>query len=339
MALLCGADAVFELPALFAVRDAERFARGGVSLLSSLGAVTHLGFGSETGELAPLMDAAFAAPDTDAVRSGLAGGQTLARARGAAQGFAADMPNDTLGIEYLRALAVYGEGIEPVTIRREGSGHHDAGLSGMASATAIRAAIRRGEDVSAAMPGPAFARLSALLAAGAYQQADGLDTALLAKLRAMSAEELAETADVSEGLENRILRAAQIATSREALLSLVKCKRYTRARLSRVLTQTFLGITKVLTEGEPLPSYARLLGFRSEARPLMAAISERARIPIVTRAAPFRRQNNAAFTVDLRAGDLWALGLQNQAARGGGRELTEKMIIIKPQEGNHAGRE
>lgn len=37
MALACGADFVFELPALFAVRDAAHFAQGGVGLLDALG--------------------------------------------------------------------------------------------------------------------------------------------------------------------------------------------------------------------------------------------------------------------------------------------------------------
>ena len=74
MALRCGADLVFELPALFAVRDAAHFAQGGVQLLSALG-VEWLGFGSETGELAPLLAAAWAGIDADALRAGLARGE------------------------------------------------------------------------------------------------------------------------------------------------------------------------------------------------------------------------------------------------------------------------
>ena len=37
MALKCGADAVFELPALFALRTADAFARGGVAVLDGIG--------------------------------------------------------------------------------------------------------------------------------------------------------------------------------------------------------------------------------------------------------------------------------------------------------------
>ena len=47
MALASGVDAVFELPALFAVRTADAFSRGGVAILGGLG-VDALSFGSET---------------------------------------------------------------------------------------------------------------------------------------------------------------------------------------------------------------------------------------------------------------------------------------------------
>ena len=47
-ALQAGADAVFSLPVLWTVRDAEHYALGAVSLLSGLG-VTHLAFGGNSG--------------------------------------------------------------------------------------------------------------------------------------------------------------------------------------------------------------------------------------------------------------------------------------------------
>lgn len=328
MALRSGADAVFELPALFAVRDAEHFALGGVALLASLGVVTHLGFGSETGDAAALRAAAGAVAEPGAIKEGLRQGKTLARARGEAMGLPPDTPNDTLAMEYLRAIARYGNTMEPAVIRREGHGYHDQTMGRLASATAIRAAVRRGEDVRCAMPAPAYALLGRLLAAGAVQRADGLDTALLAMLRAASPAALEAVLDVGEGLENRLSRAALKATDRERLLEAVKTKRYTRARLSRTVTQAMLGITKELAASTRRPGYARLLGFREGARPLLSAIREAAEVPVVTRAAKFRREGGEAFALDLRAGDLWALGLENQALRVGGMDLSRQVIII-----------
>ena len=56
-ALESGADAVFCLPVLWTVRDAEHYALGAVSLLAGLG-VTHLAFGAETPDVRLLRDAA-----------------------------------------------------------------------------------------------------------------------------------------------------------------------------------------------------------------------------------------------------------------------------------------
>ena len=53
-----GADLVIELPSVFAVSSAEDFAACGVNLLSRLGAVTHLCFGSEDGNLEGIQAAA-----------------------------------------------------------------------------------------------------------------------------------------------------------------------------------------------------------------------------------------------------------------------------------------
>ena len=57
LALEAGADAVFSLPVLWTVRDAEHYALGAVSLLASLG-VTDLAFGAETADESLLFRAA-----------------------------------------------------------------------------------------------------------------------------------------------------------------------------------------------------------------------------------------------------------------------------------------
>jgi predicted nucleotidyltransferase len=50
-ALANGADIVFELPAVFALANAERFAKGGVALLGMSGIVDALSFGAENADL------------------------------------------------------------------------------------------------------------------------------------------------------------------------------------------------------------------------------------------------------------------------------------------------
>ena len=57
-ALKNGADLVLELPVLFAAANAEAFARGAVRLLTESGIVDTLAFGSESGNLQELQEAA-----------------------------------------------------------------------------------------------------------------------------------------------------------------------------------------------------------------------------------------------------------------------------------------
>ena len=58
MAVLCGADLVLEAPTVWAMSTAERFAQGGVDILTRTGVVTELVFGSECGDIAALRRAA-----------------------------------------------------------------------------------------------------------------------------------------------------------------------------------------------------------------------------------------------------------------------------------------
>ena len=57
-AVLCGADLVLELPLTYAISSVEGFARGGVEILTRLGCIDKLCFGSESGDIADIMSTA-----------------------------------------------------------------------------------------------------------------------------------------------------------------------------------------------------------------------------------------------------------------------------------------
>ncbi len=153
-ALCAGADAVLELPCLFAVREAEHFALGGVSILQQLGFVTHISFGCEAEDLAPLRQAAELMerePDRfrAAVREAQRDGRSYAAAQGAAlaallpsaDASAFALPNNILAISYLRAVIRLGAALEPLPVRREGDYHArelpGAGVAGIATCTPV----------------------------------------------------------------------------------------------------------------------------------------------------------------------------------------------------------
>lgn len=132
---------------------------------------------------------------------------------------------------------------------------------------------------------------------------------------------------MDEGLERRFLAAAQTCASREALLDFVKTKRYTRARLSRLCAYALLGLSRDFAQAHRAPEYARVLGFRRSAAPLLKAVKRRSAISLVTKAADFDRAH-PLFALDVRAQDLWSLGVSTPALRSSGRDFTTSPILV-----------
>lgn len=344
MALCCGADAVFELPALFAVRTADVFARGGVAVLGGLG-VDVLSFGSETGDaelLTKLAELREEEPEAvvEAVRQNLAKGMSHARAWGCAAaeylGVSAEKlnaPNMILGAEYIRAIRNFGFNMEINPVVRRGDYHGESlDGEGYASATAIRAAMNDGRMADALDSVPAQAR-DILQSAGNMHAPDDL---LLHLLRTMRESEIAALPDVAEGLERRVKQCAETAATVEELIEMVKCKRYTRARLSRLTAHALLGLTKEFARNHPTPTYARLIGMRAGAKPLMAELKKRASLPIVS--DPVRLKNDPIFELECRATDLRALQCNKKEDRRSGQEFTQK-FVREERRGDAGGRD
>ncbi|MBQ8556011.1 MAG: nucleotidyltransferase family protein [Clostridia bacterium] len=320
MALECGADAVFALPAVWAVRDAEHFALGGTALLSGLGCDA-ISFGTETADLPLLQETArlLEKPGEGfnaAVRAHMNDGVPYPAAVAAAMeeahpgcGALLAQPNSTLAVCYLRAMLRLGTSMDVCPVVRLGGYHATALTEALPSATALRGAILRGDwsRIKSAMPGAAYEILREAAQAGRLHQRAALDGALMYRLRTMTAEDYAHLPDVSEGIEHRLMHAAEAALSREELLQAAKTRRYPYARLSRMATHALLGITDDLLEGEALPGAAWLLGFRQEVRGLFAHFREKGSLPIIGKAADADRAQ-PWISAELRACDVWALG-------------------------------
>ena len=136
-------------------------------------------------------------------------------------------------------------------VERRGSGYHDAALSALSSATAVRAALARGDLPAALSAVPSPAPLQAAEARGFVHEEEALTQALLYRLRTASPDALAALYGMDEGLERRFLAAAQTCAAREALLDFVKTKRYTRARLSRLCAYALLDLSARFCAGAP----------------------------------------------------------------------------------------
>ena len=310
MALHNGFDLVLGMPVSFSCAQANRFAMGGVGILHQLGVVTHQSFGCETDDLAPLLQTAYllhqpTAAFTRQLKAALAQGHSFAAARGLAlaaclPGVSQSLlaaPNFILGVAYLLAHLALGSDIQPLPVLRQ-TDYHSPEAGPRASASAVRRLILEGRqaELQEACP-PASLQL---MNAAAIHPPEALDKALLVKLRAMSDEELRAVPEISEGLEQRIRAASREAVSRADLISQARTRRYPKARISRALSQALLGITLE----HSLPPYARLLGFKTRARPLLAAIRAQG-FPLVDRPA---RERRVDIHTDMAAEEIWYIG-------------------------------
>ena len=324
MALLCGADAVFELPAPFAVRTADFFARGGVGVLAGLHCDI-LSFGCETADL-KLLETLAELRETEpealsrGVRARLEAGMSHARARGEAVaeylGLPAEelnAPNMALAVEYLRCLR--GTETRPLVIPRVGD-YHGALLAPICSATAVRKALAGGEDVSMAVPAECLPLLP-------EKPRLPLDAVFLYRLRQGGLS----LPDASEGLEGLFTRAARESGTLEEVIERVKSRRYTRARIVRAMAHAAAGLTKEAAAACPRPAYARLLGLRAGAEGVLRELSRRAALPIVSDAT--RLRGNPCFEAEQRFTDLWALGEPESADRRAGQELTRPFVRVE----------
>ncbi len=336
-AVRCGADLVLELPLPWAVSSAESFADGAVSVLESLGIVTHISFGSEIGEASPLesMASVLLSEGVDElIKAELKLGVSYAAARQkAAQkilGGEADIlnsPNNILGIEYIKALKKLNSSIEPITFRRVGAGHDSGELLETASASKIREILRKGGEPWDYIPEAAAVIFRREIDAGrAPIFIESCEGAVLSRLRKMCKSDFALLDRGEEGLSDRLYRFAAKEPTLEAVLMSTKTKRYALSRIRRMVLRAYLGVPD---DFYGPPPYAKILAFNKSGREALKRASKN--FTLITKPAAGKKLTGEAkflFELEAAAKDLYVLAYPNPAERRGGREFTEGPRII-----------
>lgn len=325
-ALLGGADLCVELPVPWACAAAGDFALGAVYILGVLGA-EKIAFGSECDDLSALIRGAAAIENVDgeAVRSAVKRGATYPKAVAESlppeASALAENPNDLLAMEYIRACRRIGLEASFTAVKRVGAAHGSERSEGrFASASAIRELATRGGDYFEFVPD---------FCDEIYKNAPVADEVLADKtllclLRRMSAGQIAETDGVTEGMENRIYRAAREASSFSEATTLVKTKRYTLSRVRRVMLRSLIGIKK--REVPELPPYIRVLGLNSRGASLLSAVKKR--FPLLTKPSDrgsLTAEGERVFRLELVASELRGLALPPAPA---GAELRYTPVVL-----------
>jgi len=313
-AVLSGADLVFELPTVYASMSARGFSFGAVSLINSIGGFDFLSFGSESGDLESLSFAADAlrTKDFDDVIKGYLdeGLSYPSAAAKAAQKIDPRIyallksPNNTLAVEYLSALKELNSQVEPHTLKIDRTNTSP-------SASDIRRFIKE-IGLGAAkgfLPEPSFEILQDEIKSGlAPVFFEDIERTLLAVLKSADPESFKNIPDISEGLHSRMQKAVFESKTLESLLHSLKTKRYTMARIKRILLRAYLGIYKNYSK-TPAP-YARVLAMNAVGQKMLRDFKKTSQIPIILKPAAMRKESELArevFSFDVKASNLYAL--------------------------------
>ena len=339
MAIDNGADLVLELPVVWSLSSAENFAKGAVGILKNTGICDYLSFGSECADIKKLKKAANAVLD-EAVDKKigyyLEQGTSFVNARakaiqdlyGSETEQIISSPNDILGIEYLNALT--GSEIEPIVIKRDTAHDADSDSPFKKSAAQIRELILK-SDISfkQAMSHAAYETLRQYAKIGQCPNTvEDIDKAVMAVLRRFEAEDFKNYADVSEGLENRLYNAVRQSGSVNEILLRAKSKRYTMARIRRIILSAYLGIGKGYSNSE-VP-YLRVLGMNENGKELLREMKNTSKKPIILKYSDFQSTDGFArkiFSFECKASDLYSLSFSKPSPCG--TEMTNTVYIAQ----------
>ncbi|WP_141431298.1 nucleotidyltransferase [Bacillus sp. 03113] len=328
MALLGGADLVFELPYAYATQKADTFAQGAVSILSALQCHA-LCFGSESGEIENFLCTLDFLQDhhkeyqlkiQEFIKTGVSYPQAASMAYrelcSSDQFVDLTKPNNILGFQYIKAASDQKLNIQLLTMKRRTAQFHDQQLStsSIASATSIRNVLleekRRFSEVKPYIPSYTYHLLIKYKDQfGALHHWENYWPFLKYRLLHTSATELKNIYEIEEGIENRMMTAAVQAQSFHHFMTLIKTKRYTWTRLQRACIHILTNTSKTeMKENTQTATYLRLLGMTPQGRQYLKKRKKQLTIPIVSKLSSFK---NSQINLDIKASRIYSFGISD----------------------------
>ncbi len=308
IALKAGIDLVVELPFPFATQSADYFSYGSITLLEKL-KVERVIFGSESNNISDLetiVDAEISNPDFDKLvkiylKLGKNYPTSLSLAVKDLTNKEITAPNDLLGISYIKTIRKYNYNIIPETIKRTNNYHEEELGEEISSATAIRKALKDNIEIKSQVPEFSLEYLTDLHSIEDYFP--------LLKYRIITDDDLSKYNIVDEGLDKKLKKEIGNATSYQELINLIKSKRYTYNKLSRMLIHILCNFTKEKKEQFKEISYIRLLGFSPKGRMYLNIIKKDLDVPLISK---INRNKDPMLEYEIETTKIYSLDLDSK---------------------------
>lgn len=357
MCINSGIDLALELPFPYATGSAYDFSMGAVNILNRLNSVDYLCFGAENPDINMfyrIADILCCEPPSykNALKNHLAGGLSYPAASKKAlhEYFGSDeisafisLPNNILGIEYVKAILKTGSSITPVAIQRKTADYHDKNLYNcISSATAIRDTIKNNKNSLAMIkndiPQETFSVLESTFLKKWPIYTNYLTPFLQSAL--ISTSDFSQICDINPDLSNKLLK-LNPNVSYDNVIDLLKSKNYTSARLSRSIIHLIIGYTesnRTDFKDNGYAMYANMLGLRKSASILMKKINQKSEIPIINKKSDFNKTlkkynidsatANLMWNLDTKATSLYNCLIYNSLGYNNTNDYTTKTPVV-----------
>ena len=318
-AIHAGANAVLELPVIYATSNAENFALGAIKIFKALG-IKQIAFGIESTTLETLKQVAklkfensnrFQTAFKNEIENGI--NYNTALKRSIAKTLCDDSilevlnkPNNILAIEYLTAILKLDADISPVAIERCDNGYNSTdSKEQFASASAIRELVKTGKNVQPFVP--KYAQLENILLESENKIYESL---VIFNLRKNSAKTLETFYDYNEGIEYRIKEMSNKHSTLEEITNAITTPRYRVSRVNKLLLYPLLKITKkVITLASKTKPAVRVLAISKSNKELLK-LAPKSKISLVvtnTDSNKLSKAQKQIFDLDTNASNIYAI--------------------------------
>ena len=318
IALKHGVDLVIELPYPFATQSADYFAYGAVTLLEKLN-VEKIVFGSESDnvdDLYLIANTQINNPEFERLvkiysKMGNNYPTALSLALKDLTNKKIDEPNDLLGISYIKTILKNNYKIKYETIKRTNSYHSKELDEEISSASSIREALKNNLDISKQIPKDTISYYTDL-----HFIEDYFD---ILKYKIMTENDLSIYHTVEEGIDKLLKKKIIAANSYSELVNLVKSKRYTYNKITRMLLHILCNFTKEKANLFKEISYIRILGFNDTGKSYLNKVKKDIDIPIISK---ITREKDPMLEFELETTNIY--NLKNKSIK----KEEQKLIYI-----------